>query len=295
MTHHPPKLDPALYNELIQKSWSHWILAALFDWVIIVLTFILVSLWTSPVSCILAVIFIGSRQHGLALLGHEGTHFTIHRSRKINDALSDIVAFWPVGLTTTGYRSIHFLHHQHLNTDKDPELMHRSSKAPQWDLPITLNKIGRYILLDMIGYSVSDYFMIITGAKPDTRTTYLWMVVMHVLFITTCFYFNALWIAAIWYVALLTSFMGFFRLRTWLEHQGSDDTHRLHLHWLVAAIFSPHGAWYHHEHHALPAVPFHKMKKLRQHWKDQPAIGLRQLFQQYKDISYIRSGTPLKS
>ena len=87
-------------------------------------------------SCIL-----GNRQHALALLGHEGTHYAIHKNKRINDAISDVLGMWMVGLTTSGYRNIHFEHHKHLNTDRDPELMHRSSKAPQWDLPMTFGKI----------------------------------------------------------------------------------------------------------------------------------------------------------
>ena len=44
--------------------------------------------------------------------------------------------------------------------------------------------------------------------------------------------------AAVWYFSLPTSFMMFFRLRLWLEHQGTGDTQRLELTPLQGALLA---------------------------------------------------------
>jgi fatty acid desaturase len=277
-----------------RKACWPWIRDALGDWIVIALTFYGAGQWNNPAGYVLAVFILGNRQHALALLGHEGTHYAIHKNKPINDAISDVLGMWMVGLTTSGYRNIHFEHHKHLNTEHDPELMHRSSKAPQWDLPITVKKIMAYAALDMVGYSVSDYLMIVRSAKPDSRLVYIPMALMHLTFIGVLIAAGQAWVPVLWYLSLMTSFMMFFRIRTWLEHQGSDDTHRLTLTRLQSAIFAPHDSWYHYEHHSYPSVPHRRLGLVRRLVTEEPVITMHDLMRKYKVAAAIRSGTPLK-
>jgi len=53
-------------------------------------------------------------------LGHDGTHFTLSHARGWNDFLTNLFAFWPIGLTVSGYRALHFKHHKHTGTDMTP-------------------------------------------------------------------------------------------------------------------------------------------------------------------------------
>jgi fatty acid desaturase len=243
---------------------------------------------------VLALLVLGNRQHALALLGHEGTHNAIHKNKRINDAISDVLGMWMVGLTTSGYRHVHLPHHKFLNTPDDPELMHRSAKEPQWDLPITFRKIMAYAALDTVGYSVSDYLMIVRSAKPDSRLVYIPMALMHLAFIGVCVAAGQSWVPVLWYSSLPTSFMGYFRIRTWLEHQGSDGTHRLTLTRLQSAVFAPHDSWYHHEHHTYPTVPHRRLGRVRQMTPGEPVITMADLMKKYRAAAAIRSGTPLK-
>jgi fatty acid desaturase len=277
-----------------QKAGWPWIRDAVGDWIVIALTFCAAGLWHHPLGYMLAVFILGNRQHALALLGHEGTHYAIHKDRRINDATSDVLGMWMVGLTTSGYRNVHFQHHRHLNTERDPELMHRSSKAPQWDLPITVQRIAAYAAMDMIGYSASDYMMIVRSAKPDSKTVYIPMALMHFVFIGGFVAAGQAWVPVLWYFSLLTSFMAFFRIRTWLEHQGSDDTHRLTLTKLQSVIFAPHDSWYHYEHHTYPSVPHRRLGKVRQMTPGHPAITMAESMRRHNAARAIRSGTPLK-
>ena len=172
--------------------------------------------------------------------------------------------------------------------------MHRSAKAPQWDLPITLPKVLKFATFDLVGYSLSDYVMIVMFAQPDKKKSYIGLAGFHAAFLATTIMSGFWWVAALWYGALTTTFMMFFRLRTWLEHQGSDDTHILHLNMPERIVLSPHYAWYHYEHHHWPNVPYSLLPKLRGLTLQQPVMTLRELLKFYETAPEIRSGTALK-
>jgi len=234
-------------------------------------------------------------QSNLAILGHDGTHFTVHKNKIINDTVSDVLALLPIGFSTAGYRSLHSRHHAKLNTADDPELMHRSSKSPQWDLPITLTKIMKFALKDVFGYSISDYWMIISNSKPQSKTVFALMFAWHAVFISAFLYLNLFWIPLIWYISLLTTFMMYFRLRTWLEHQGDEFTHRLRLNWFERLIVAPHNVELHYEHHSYPSVSYKNLEQVRMLMPEKEIITLKDLMLKYKHSVCIPSGTPTKT
>lgn len=288
------KLDAQAFVFLSKKRLFPWIRDALLDWAIISTTCAAAVILNNVFFYIASLLIIGNRQHALAILGHDGTHYTISKSKKINDGITNFLAFWPIGLTSSGYRNLHFKHHKHTNTVNDPELMHRGSKAPQWDLPITLPKIIKLAAYDLLGYSLSDYIMIVMFSKPSKKISYVGLGIFHLLFCSICVATHMIEIAILWYASLATTFMMFFRLRTWLEHQGSDDTHILHLNLLERIVLSPHNAWYHYEHHHWPSVPYSQLPKLRAYTKSKEPMQLKDLLELYKQSSFIRSGKALK-
>jgi len=88
--------------------------------------------------------------------------------------------------------------------------------------------------------------------------------------------------------------MMFFRLRLWLEHQGTPGTHRLHLNIWQAAILAPHKAWLHWEHHSWMMVPYHRLEALREHiGRKEPVLTLTELLKWYYAAGKISSGTAL--
>jgi hypothetical protein len=89
--------------------------------------------------------------------------------------------------------------------------------------------------------------------------------------------------------------MMFFRLRLWLEHQGTDDTQRLALAPWQGAILSPHDAWHHWEHHRYPAIPYHKLAQARQLLDGPPILTFGDLMAVFASARRIPSGTPLSS
>lgn len=289
------RVNPDLIKELSTKALWPWVRDAIMDWGIMIGALTIASAFPNPITIVLAVLIVGNRQHALAILGHDGTHFTLSKNRLLNDSLTNFFNMWPVGLTVGGYRKLHFQHHRALGTHEDPELHHKKSRAPQWDLPIKWTKIFKYTLYDLIGYSIPDYWIIITYSKPEKRSEFVGMVLFHILTVSILLA-SGLWLTAlIWYFSLVTSFMLFFRLRLWLEHQGTDETNRLKLNWWQGGLLSPHNGWYHWEHHNWASIPYHRLPEFRERMgSEKPVLTLNDLIKGFDEMGPISSGANLR-
>lgn len=287
-------IDKNLLRELSQPSLSIWLRDTFFDWALMFSALYLVFLFPSIFTVFLCILVLGNRQHALAILGHDATHFRACKNRRLNDFLANLFCFWPLGLTISGYRTLHNKHHQSAGTTEDPELAHKRSRSPQWDLPASVFKILKYAALDLVGLSFDDYKIIITYSKPDNPKQYHPLITWHILFVFITVALGIWWIAVIWYFCLATSFMMFFRLRLWLEHQGTSETHRLHLNFFEAALLAPHNSCLHWEHHNWPSVPYHKLKLLREHVKSVPVMTLSDLIAFFERAPEMKSGQALK-
>jgi fatty acid desaturase len=290
----PPKLDTARLRSLSRRSLFPWLLDAVMDWTVVAAGLALLWRWPSAPTLLAAILITGNRQHALTVLGHDGTHYTLSRNTRLNDILTNLLCFLPLGLTVSGYRALHYAHHQHAGTENDPELGHKRMRSPQWDLPADRWKILSYAIADLIGGSVSDYLIIVKFAKPAARREYLFLAGFHVLAIAGLAATGLLWVAVIWYVSLVTSFMMFIRLRLWLEHQGTPDTLRVHLSRWQGALLSPHNAFYHWEHHKYPTIPYHRLPQARALLQGDPPCRLGALIDGFEAAKAIPSGMPLK-
>ena len=87
----------------------------------IALALTIFSIWPNPVTFVVAVMVIGSRQLGLAILMHDAAH----RALFANDFLNEKIGYWvcgaPILADMFAYRHYHLMHHKHTQTDKDPE------------------------------------------------------------------------------------------------------------------------------------------------------------------------------
>src|SRR5579864_8955593 len=127
---HTARIDTALLRQLSARSLFPWLFDAAFDWMVIASALALIQLWPHIWTIAAGMLLIGNRQHALAILGHDGTHYTISRNGAVNDFLTNLLCFWPLGLTVSGYRTLHYAHHKHTGTEHDPELGHKRMRAP---------------------------------------------------------------------------------------------------------------------------------------------------------------------
>jgi fatty acid desaturase len=78
------------------------------------------------VGFVIGIALVGSAQHGMGLVAHEGVHHLIVPRRKFSN---DLIARWlfaaPVLLPFTLYRQRHLLHHALVSTDDDTKELYR--------------------------------------------------------------------------------------------------------------------------------------------------------------------------
>ena len=89
------------------------------------------TLWPNPLTWLIAVMVVGARQLGLAILMHEAAHGGIHTNKAINEWVGQWLCAVPVGADLASYRSYHLQHHKFTQQPEDPDL---SLSAP---FPIT--------------------------------------------------------------------------------------------------------------------------------------------------------------
>jgi len=86
-------------QELIEvRTRSTWKSVALIAhaWTLILGSIAMVAVWPNPLTLVLAVAIIGSRQLGLSILMHDGAHGCLAGGEKLNMALSQWLCAYPV-------------------------------------------------------------------------------------------------------------------------------------------------------------------------------------------------------
>ena len=245
-------------------------------WAVIFGSMALVAVFPNPLAYILAVILIGSRQLGLAILMHEGAHRCFSRNEGRNMALSQWLCAYPIFADTHAYRRYHLQHHAHTQQEDDPDLV---LSAP---FPITKASYRRKFLRDITGRTGYEQRKAqLLNALGDSS----WPLARR----ARCFReklgnqvtVNALlWISLalagvwwayplLWLVPLLTWMMVITRIRNIAEHAvvpDSDDplrnTRTTEASLLERAFVAPYFVNYHLEHHLLFYVPCYNLPKL---------------------------------
>ena len=124
-------LTPQQLADLRERSplRSVWLIAH--AWIVILGSIALVAWWPNPLTVLLAVVLIGSRQLGLAILMHDGAHGCFSRNQKLNTWLSQWLCAYPIFAETRAYRHYHLQHHARTQQDDDPDLPSPSrSRSP---------------------------------------------------------------------------------------------------------------------------------------------------------------------
>lgn len=267
-------LTPAQLATLRRRvTWKGLALVA-HAWAVILGAVALVA-W-QPLAFPLAVMLIGSRQLGLAILMHDAAHGALLRDPAWNLRVSQWLCAWPILADTVSYRRYHLRHHAHTQQQDDPDLV---LSAP---FPITRASYRRKFWRDITGRTgFQQRRAQILNALGDPSwpwrrriahlRTKLGPQLAANAMLFAGFAAAGVWWAwpLLWVLPLLTWFMVITRIRNIAEHAVVPDdrdpfrnTRTTRAGWIERALVAPYYVNYHLEHHLLFYVPCHALPAL---------------------------------
>ncbi|WP_417207878.1 fatty acid desaturase family protein [Antarctobacter sp.] len=248
----------------------------------VILTAAGVFVWCPNVATfLLALMVIGSRQLGLAILMHEAAHNALFRTRWLNEFAGNWLCGAPILADLAAYRHYHLMHHRHTQTDKDPDL--RLSKP----FPTTRASLRRKLVRDITGQTgikqraaqIMFAFRLVgetEGVSSQDLAQAFGGPVLSRALVANLVLFAVFWALgggwlwpALWLLPLLTWFQLVLRIRNIAEHgavEAGDDPLRNTRTTLAGPLermfLAPYWVNYHLEHHLVMHVPAHNLPRL---------------------------------
>ena len=273
-------IETSKVKALAQPSdlWGAWL--TFHVWAVIIGAGAMFLAFPNPASFILAVLLIGSRQHGLSILVHEAAHGILFKTRGLNEWVGKYLLAAPYGGNLQIYRKYHLKHHKYAQTENDPDLV-LSQK-----FPLSKESLRRKFFRDITGQT----FLRLRLAQFETLRRKLngkdavkiqgadafesgspWPSLIANLSMFSALSVSGVWWAyfALWVLPLATWFFVVIRLRNIAEHAMTtfDNNPLTHARTVKANVlervfFAPYWVNYHVEHHAYMYVPCHKFPEL---------------------------------
>jgi fatty acid desaturase len=259
-----------------RSSWrGMWLVAH--AWGTIVAAVALVTIWPNPLSWLIAVMIVGTRQLGLAILMHEAAHGGLHGNKAINEFVGQWLCAVPIGADLASYRAYHLQHHRFTQQPEDPDL---SLSAP---FPISKESYRRKAIRDLTGQTfVRQRLPLLlslfkTDAKDDpvSRESFLsagrekmlrFLGVNAILFALFWLAGAGIWYVGVWLVAMATWLSFVTRIRNIAEHActSTGEDPFSHARTTLAgpierALIAPYWVNYHAEHHLFMYLPCYRL------------------------------------
>jgi fatty acid desaturase len=210
--------------------------------------------WPNPLTFVLAVMVIGARQLGLAILMHDAAHGLLFADRRLNEWVGSWLCAAPVFTSLQLYRPYHLTHHRHTQQAEDPDL---GLSAP---FPITRKSLWRKIARDLSGRTAYQRRLeqFRRGLAKEGKAFIVNLVLLGALAAAGYWWLYPL----LWLVPLATWYQLVSRVRNIAEHAvvpDNDDplrnTRTTLANFLERLFVAPYWVNYHLEHHLFMFVP----------------------------------------
>ena len=247
-------LTPEQVQRLRAKSDLVGGLLVLHAWGLIFASMALFVAWPNPLTFVIAVMVIGARQLGLAILMHDAAHGLLFDSRRLNEWVATWLCAAPVFTSLQLYRPYHLKHHRHTQQAEDPDL---GLSAP---FPISRRSLWRKIARDLSGRTAYQRRLeqFRRGLAKESRAFIANLVLLGGLSAIGYWWLYPLF----WLLPLATWYQLVSRIRNIAEHAvvpDNDDPLR-NTRTTLANVFerlfvAPYWVNYHLEHHLFMFVP----------------------------------------
>jgi len=247
-------------------------------WAVIAGAIAMVAIWPNPLTFLLAVAIIGSRQLGLSILMHDGAHGCLAADETLNMRLSQWLCAYAMFAETRAYRRYHLQHHTRTQQEDDPDLV---LSAP---FPITSMSYRRKFIRDITGQTGYQQrkaqLLNALGERgwPLPRRLSLFWEKLGPQCVANAVLFAAMALAGVWWaypllwlLPMMTWMMVITRIRNIAEHAVVPDsndplrnTRTTHANWLERAFIAPYYVNYHLEHHLLFYVPCYNLPRVHE-------------------------------
>jgi fatty acid desaturase len=260
------------------------------EWLGVAAAIVLCQLWFHPLLYVLAVMFIGGRQHALAVIGHDATHYRLLPNRTANDWVGNLLCLWPVFISVEGFRKFHVPHHQHTNLEGDGnrELWqtHQDGElVGDWEYPKSM--LGLLAVLFKRGLLITGLWWMTRGLLSSivVRERPAVIVVRYSYFagIAAVITLTGTWSSFLWYwlVPYCTWHTAIQYARLICEHSAvrspaaAYQVTRTTIPTRLESLFIlPRNIGYHIEHHWYPSVPFYRLPELHARLLQVPGFRL---------------------
>ncbi len=265
--------SPEEWSRLSRHSaWRGPALVA-YAWAIIIGAGAMFIVFPNPVTYVLAVMLIGARQLGLAILEHDAAHGALHPNPKLNDWMAEWLCGGPVGGSLKRYRPYHLTHHKFTEQPEDPDL---PLSRP---FPVTRASLMRKFFRDLSGQTffkqrIQPALRHLTGkpSRPprvvDRPGMRFWIVNGLAIAALSAFGYWWAW-PALWLVPMATWLPLVTRVRSMAEHAmvGTTDDPFTHARTTLAnpierLLIAPFWVHYHCEHHLFMYVPCYRLEEM---------------------------------
>jgi len=285
-------LPPELVKQVAERSDINGTWLVFHAWALIFGAMALFVYWPNPLTFLIAVMIVGGRQLGLAVLMHDGAHRILFKTPRYNDWVSQWLCAYPVFSETWRYRAYHLKHHRYTQQDNDPDL---ALSAP---FPITSSSMRRKVIRDLTGQTAYKQrrAQVMAALGPSDWQTEKRLrsffsklggalLVNAVLFAILTLSGHPLLYLTLWLLPFITWHQLIIRIRNIAEHAVVPDHDDIFLNArttltgsIIRTILAPYYVNYHVEHHMMMYVPCYNLpmahRLLRQHgWHDKMEIS----------------------
>lgn len=267
-------------------------------WGLVALAVAVFALWPNPITWLLAVMVVGARQLGLAILMHEAAHGGLARNQKLNDWMGQWLCAAPVGANLASYRPYHLAHHKFTQQTEDPDL------GLAAHFPISKTSFRRKAVRDLTGQTffkqrIAPLLALATAGRKGAPAIIGARDAVLPYLSAQGVIFALFWLAGqpwafftIWMLAQATWFPFVTRVRNIAEHACATTdpgdpwtlARTTQAAWWERLLIAPYWVHYHAEHHLWMHIPCHRLQAAHAMLEAKGLTSRMEIRRGYRDV-----------